>query len=151
MIASVQPYHAIDDGRWAAKRLDNDRLLRTYAFRTLLDAGATVTFGSDWTVAPLNPMEGIFAATFRQTLDGQNPGGWFPAEKLTVEESLQCYTVNNAFANFMEDKTGSLKAGKLADLVIWDTNILNASADQIRNAKAWMTFIDGKKVFTQER
>ena len=100
VIASMQPYHLIDDGKWAFKRLDADRLRRTYAFRSLLDKGATLTFGSGWSVAPLDPIAGIYAAVTRRTLDDKNPEGWFGMEKISVEEALRCYTINNAYAGF---------------------------------------------------
>src|SRR6185436_6012584 len=104
VIASMQPYHAIDDGRWASKRLDDRRLKGTYAFKSLLDAKAKLTFGSDWTVAPLDPIAGIYAAVTRRTLDDKNPDGWYPAQKISVEDALRCYTVNNAYAGFKEDR-----------------------------------------------
>ena len=107
VVPSMQPYHAIDDGKWAAKRLDSARLKGTYAFKSLLGTGANLTFGSDWTVAPLDPIAGIYAAVTRRTLDDKNPGGWFPDQKISVEQALRCYTVNNAWAGFQEDKTGS--------------------------------------------
>ena len=102
VIASMQPYHAIDDGRWAAKRIGPQLLETTYAFRSLLDDGAHLTFGSDWTVAPIDPLLGIYAAVTRRTLDDKNPGGWFPAQKITVEEALRAYTVANAYGVFAE-------------------------------------------------
>lgn len=147
VIASMQPYHAIDDGRWASKRLDSVRLSRTYAFETLRKAGTLVTFGSDWTVAPLNPMEGLYAAVSRQTLDDQNPRGWFPMEIMLPEDVLTCYTVNNAYANFMETKTGMLKAGMLADFVTWDRNLLESTPAEMRAAKALQTYVNGKLVY----
>ena len=116
----MQPYHAIDDGKWAAKRLDSNRLQGTYAFNSLLKAGATVTFGSDWTVAPLDPIAGIYAAVTRSTLDDKNPGGWFPAQKLSVEEALRCYTVKNAYAALPRKQTGhaeSRNAGRFCCIV----------------------------------
>jgi predicted amidohydrolase YtcJ len=102
VIASVQPYHCIDDGVWAEKRIGKERIKYTYPFRTFLDKGVHLCFGSDWTVAPLNPILGIYAAVTRRTLDGKNPGGWLPEQKLTVEEAVKCYTINNAYASFDE-------------------------------------------------
>ena len=102
MIASVQPFHAIDDGRWAVKRIGQDRLAGTYAFRSLIQSGATVTFGSDWPVGPLDAVEGIYAAVTRETIDGANPQGWLPAQKVTAEQALTAYTVNNAYAGFQK-------------------------------------------------
>ena len=91
VIASMQPYHAIDDGRWAQKRIGDERCRTTYAFRSLLDTGAKLAFGSDWDVAPLSPIAGIGAAVTRRTLDGKNPGGWFPEQRISVREALRAY------------------------------------------------------------
>lgn len=147
VIASMQPYHAIDDGRWAAKRLDDARLKGTYAFKSLIDAKATVTFGSDWTVAPLKPIEGIYAAVTRKTLDDKNPGGWYPDQKLSVEEALRCYTVNNAYAGFQEDKLGKIKAGMLADFVVLSDNLFEIAPAKIKDVKVERTVVNGKEVY----
>ena len=147
VIPSMQPYHAIDDGRWAARRLEDDRLKRTYAFKSLLDAGARLTFGSDWTVGPLTPLEGIYAAVTRQTLDGADPGGWYPEQKITVEHALRCYTVNNAYAGFHENKTGILKAGLLADFVLLSEDLFKIAPEKIRNVKVTRTILNGKTVY----
>ena len=146
VIPSMQPYHAIDDGRWAYKRLDNARLKGTYAFKSLLDAGAPLTFGSDWTVAPLKPLEGIYAAVTRRTLDDKNPGGWYPEEKISVEQAVKCYTVNNAYAGFQENKLGMLKKGLLADFVVLDQDIFEIVPEKIRDVKVVQTIVDGKEV-----
>ncbi len=148
VIPSMQPYHAIDDGRWASKRLDDDRLKRTYAFGTLLHGGARLTFGSDWTVAPLDPIAGIYAAVTRRTLDDKNPDGWYPAEKLTVEEALRCYTSNNAYAGFQENKTGVLRKGMLADMVVLSDNLLTIPAIRIKDVKVLRTIVNGKEVYS---
>ncbi|MBD0332090.1 MAG: amidohydrolase [Chitinophagaceae bacterium] len=150
VIPSMQPYHAIDDGRWAAKRLDNQRLKGTYAFKSLLDAGARLTFGSDWPVAPLKPLEGIYAAVTRRTLDGKNPNGWYPEQKITVEQALRCYTVNNAYAGFHENKTGMLKAGMLADFIVISDNILTIAPERIPEIKVLRTVINGKEVYVRK-
>ncbi|MES1218982.1 MAG: amidohydrolase [Bacteroidota bacterium] len=147
VIPSMQPYHAIDDGRWAAKRLDDARLKGTYAFKSLLNAKAKLTFGSDWTVAPLKPIEGIYAAVTRRTLDDKNPGGWYPEQKLTVEEALRCYTANNAYAGFQENKLGMLKAGMLADFVVLNENLFEIAPEKIIDVKVMKTVVDGKEVF----
>jgi predicted amidohydrolase YtcJ len=151
VIASMHPYHLVDDGNWAWKRLENNRLKGTYAFRSLLDRGARLTFGSDWTVAPADPLAGMDAAVNRRTSDGKNPGGWLPEQKITPEEALRCYTVNNAYAGFQEDRLGKLKAGYLADLVILDGNLLTMPSDRIRDTKVIATFVDGKEVFRAGR
>ena len=147
VIASMQPYHAIDDGRWAEKRIGPERIKTTYAFRSLLDDGALLTFGSDWSVAPLNPLLGVYAAVTRRTLDGKNPGGWVPEEKITVEEALVSYTRNNAFAMFREQDLGTLEAGKLADLVVLSTNPMLVDPAEIGNIEVQRTIVGGKTVF----
>lgn len=150
VIASMQPYHAIDDGRWAYKRLDGARLKGTYAFKSLLDAKATVTFGSDWTVAPLKPLEGIYAAVTRRTLDDKNPNGWYPEQKISVEQALKCYTVNNAYAGFQENKLGMLKKGMYADLVILSENLFEIAPEKIIDVKVLRTVVNGKEVFIRK-
>lgn len=147
VIASMQPFHAIDDGRWAYKRLDEKRLKATYAFRSLLDAGATLAFGTDWFVAPLNPMLGIYAAATRRTLDDKNPNGWIPEQKITVEEAVRAYTLGSAFAEFQEDRKGSIAVGKLADFVVLSTDIFTLNPTEIRNVKVLTTVMDGKIVY----
>ena len=146
----MQPYHAIDDGRWAAKRLDDTRLKGTYAFKSLINHGARLTFGSDWTVAPLNPLEGIYAAVTRRTLDDKHPAGWYPEEKISVEQALKCYTANNAFAGLHENKTGQLKAGMLADFIVVSENLLTIPPEQIAAVKVLRTVINGREVYTRK-
>ncbi len=143
----MQPFHAIEDGRWAWKRIDNERLKGTYAFRSLLDSGATLAFGTDWYVAPLNPMLGIYAATTRRTLDDKNPNGWIPEQKITVEETVRAYTVGSAFAEFQENAKGTISAGKLADFVILSDDIFVINPVQIEKTKVLTTIVDGKIVF----
>ncbi|MEO6066631.1 MAG: amidohydrolase family protein, partial [Gemmatimonadales bacterium] len=147
VIASMQPYHAIDDGRWAAKRLDAARLQGTYAFRALLDSGAVLAFGSDWSVATLDPLWGIYAAVTRRTLDDQNPLGWIPAQKITVEEALRAYTVGDTYALFRERELGSLTPGKLADIAVIDRDLLTMPAESLAHARVAMTIAGGKVVF----
>jgi len=150
VIASMQPYHAIDDGKWAAKRLDDERLKGTYAFNSLLNANGLLTFGSDWSVAPLKPLMGIYAAVTRRTLDDKNPNGWYPEQKITVEQALRCYTINNAYAGFHENKTGKLKAGMLADLVVLSDNLFTIPPEKIADVKVLRTIINGKEVFVRK-
>ena len=147
VIPSMQPYHCIDDGRWAEKRIGPERIKTTYAFRSLLDAKAPLTFGSDWTVAPLSPLEGIYAAVTRQTLDGANPNGWKPQEKISVEEALRCYTAANAYAGFQEEKLGVLKVGMLADFVVLSENLLEIEPEKIREVSVLRTVVGGKMQF----
>jgi predicted amidohydrolase YtcJ len=147
VIASMQPYHAIDDGRWADKVIGAERSRTTYAFRSLLDAKARLAFGSDWFVAPPTPLEGIYAAVTRRTLDGRNPNGWVPAEKITVEESLKAYTSEAAYATFEESRKGVLRPGYLADLVVIDRDLMRMDPAQIRDAKVRITMVGGKVVY----
>jgi len=147
IIPSMQPYHAIDDGRWAGNRLDTARLLGTYAFRSLLDARARLAFGSDWTVAPLDPIQGIYAAVTRRTIDGRNPDGWFPAQKLTVEEALRAYTAGVAYAGYMETETGILRAGTLADIVLLDRDLFAEDPANLAQARVVKTIVGGRLVY----
>ncbi len=135
VLASMQPYHAADDGRWAAKRIRPVQIAGTYAFRSLIDAGATLMFGSDWVVAPLDPLLGIWAAVTRHTLDGRNPDGWVPEQRITVDEALRAYTAANARGVFAEQRRGTLRPGALADVVILDRDIRKVPADSIAAAR----------------
>jgi predicted amidohydrolase YtcJ len=150
-IASVQPYHAIDDGRFLEKRIGRQRSLSTYAFRSFLDHGVRMAFGSDWPVAPLDPMLGLDAAVNRQTLDGKHPGGWFPEQKVTLAQAIRAYTLDAAYAAFMEDRTGSLTPGKYADLVVLDTDLFAVPADRIKDAKVDLTMLAGRVVYERTR
>ena len=147
VIASMQPYHAIDDGRWAEKRIGKERAKTTYAFRSLLDAGATLAFGTDWTVAPLDPMLTIYAAVTRRTLDGKNPNGWVPEQKISVEETVRAYTFGSAYAESQENEKGTITPGKLADLVILSRDIFKINPNEIENVKVVMTIMDGRIVY----
>ncbi len=147
VIPSMHPYHVVDDGSFAPKRLDDKRLKGTYAFKSLLDRGVPVCFGSDWTVGPLDAILGIYAATGRETSDGKNPDGWYPDQKLSVEQALKCYTVNNAYGVNMENKLGQLKVGFLADFVVLDKNLLALTPNQIKEVKILQTVVNGKTVY----
>ena len=147
VIASVQPYHAIDDGRWAERVIGSERATRTYAFNALVKRGATLAFGSDWFVAPPMPLLGIYAAVTRRTLDGRNPDGWIPTEKITVDQALRAYTMGAATAGFQETELGSIAVGKLADFAIIDRDITRIPAVEIRDALVSMTVIGGRVVF----
>jgi len=147
VIASVQPYQAIDDGRWAEKRIGHDRASRTYAFRTFLNDGVRLAFGTDWAVAPLNPLLGIYAAVTRATLDGKYPGGWFPEQKLTVAEAVEAYTMGSAFAEFQDKEKGSITPGKLADMVLLSDDIFSIEPDKIKGVRVVETIVGGKVVW----
>ena len=147
VIASMQPSHAIDDGRWAEKRIGPQRAQTTYAFRTLLDSGATLAFGTDWTVAPLNPLLSIYAAVTRRTPDGKHPNGWVLQQKISVEEAVRAYTVGSAFAEFQEHEKGTITPGKLADFVILSEDIFTIDAIEIEKAQVVMTIMDGRVVY----
>jgi predicted amidohydrolase YtcJ len=147
VIASMQPYHAIDDGRWAEKVIGPERAKTTYAFKSLIDAGAKVAFGSDWSVAPATPLEGIYAAVTRQTLDGANPDGWVAEQKITVEQALHAYTTVAAYSSFEENIKGSLKHGMLADFVLLDRDITNVPPAEIRDTVVLRTVVGGQTVY----
>ena len=149
VIASMQPYHAIDDGRWAEDVIGPERAKTTYAFRSLIDAGARVSFGSDWSVAPATPIEGIYAAVTRQTLDGANPGGWVPEQKVTVEQSLHAYTTDAAYASFEEDIKGMLKPGMLADFVLLDQDLTQITPAAILDTNILKTVVGGEVVYSR--
>ena len=150
IIASMQPYHAIDDGRWAERRLGHERLRRSYAWRSFLSHGVTLAFSTDWPVAPLDPLLGLYAAVTRATLDGKNPGGWIPEEKITLPEAIEAYSMGAAFAEFQENKKGSITPGKLADMVILNENIFDLKPEAIRNVKVKTTILGGKVIYGEQ-
>jgi predicted amidohydrolase YtcJ len=147
VIASMQPYHCIDDGRWAEKRIGPERAKTTYAFRSLLDSGAVLAFGSDWPVAPMAPLMGIYGATTRRTLDGRHPEGWVPEQKITVAEAIRAYTMGSAYASFDEKLKGSIQPGKLADLIVLSEDILTIPPTEIQSARVETTIFDGKVIY----
>jgi predicted amidohydrolase YtcJ len=150
VIASVQPYHCIDDGRWACGRIGEDRAKDAWAFRSLLQAGATLAFGSDWWVAPIDPLAGIYAAVTRRPLDGSHPRGWVPEEKISVEEAVHAYTVGSAYASFQDHAKGSLEPGKLADLAVLSQDIFHIDPEEIANTKIDLTILGGEIVYQSE-
>ena len=150
VIASMQPYHAIDDGRWAEKRIGAKRCETTYAFQSLLDAGATLAFGSDWPVAPLSPWWGLYAAVTRRTLDGKNPGGWVPKQKIRLEEAIRAYTMGAAYAEFSEKEKGSLTVGKLADVIVLDSDLFALALEKIKDVQVVVTIVGGRVVYRAE-
>jgi predicted amidohydrolase YtcJ len=146
VIASMQPYHCADDGCWAERRIGPKRCKTTYAFRSLLHAGATLAFGSDWPVAPLNPILGVAAAVTRRTLDGQHPGGWYPEQKISVEEAVRAYTVGAAHAELEDNNKGAVAPRMLADLVMLDRDIFMCEPGEIEKARVVLTIMDGRVV-----
>jgi len=147
VIASVQPYHLIDDGVWAEKRIGNKRIKEAYPLKDFLDNGVKMCFGTDWTVAPLNPLLGIYAAVTRRTLDEKNPEGWIPEQKISLEEAIKCYTINSAYASFEEDIKGTIETGKLADLIVLSEDIFSIDPIKIKDVKVEMTVLDGEVIY----
>jgi predicted amidohydrolase YtcJ len=150
VIASVQPYHAIDDGRWAERRIGPARIKTTYAFRTLLDKGVRLALGTDWSVAPLNPMLTLHAATTRATLDGKNPNGWVPEQKISIAEAVSAYTAGSAYAEFQDAEKGTIARGKLADLVVLSDDIFNIQPASIKDVRVMTTIVGGKVVYDRK-
>ena len=149
VIASVQPYHCIDDGVWAAKRIGT-RIDYTHPYKSFLDAGIKLCMGSDWSVAPLNAILGIYAAVTRQTVDGANPMGWIPKQKIGIADAIKGYTINNAYAAFEEKEKGSIEPGKLADMVVLSDDILTIKPEKIQSVRVLMTIFDGKIVYEKK-
>lgn len=147
VVASMQPYHAIDDGRWVEKRIGHERCKTTYAFRTFLDRHVKLAFGSDWPVAPLNPILGLYAAVTRRTIDGKNPGGWYPEQKITLEEAIEAFTMGSAYAELSENQKGSITPGKFADIVVLDTDLFAIAPEKIQDARVLTTIVGGKVVY----
>jgi hypothetical protein len=152
LIAEVQPYHCSDDMRWMEERIGRERARGAYAFRSLAEGGATLSFGSDWpgtnaSYYPINPLLGIYAAVTRQTLTGEPPGGWFPSQRVSVEEAVRYYTLNNAYASFEENIKGSIKEGKLADLVVLDRDIFSVPARELLDTQVLFTIFDGRIIY----
>ncbi len=147
IIASVQPYHAIDDGRWAERKIGKERAKYTYAFKSFLDADVLMAFGSDWTVAPLDPISGIYAAVTRRTLDGKKNDGWIPEQKISLEEAIKGYTINGAYTEFAEDMKGSVQEGKFADLVVLSQNLFEISPEDILDTEVLVTIFNGQIIY----
>jgi predicted amidohydrolase YtcJ len=150
VIASVQPYHAIDDGKWAERRIGSERAKTTYAFRSFLDHKVRLAFGSDWPVAPLDPIQGIYAAVTRATLDGRRPGGWVPEQKVSVAEAIEAFTMGAAYAEFMEREKGSVARGKLADLVLLSADPFKTAPEALRDLRVDVTICGGKVVYQRD-
>ena len=147
IIAAMQPTHATSDMYWADERLGEERAPGVYAWRSLMDSGALLSFGSDFPVEQVNPMLGIYAAVTRQDLEGWPEGGWFPDERLTRQEAIRAFTLDAAYAGFMENDIGSIETGKRADFVVLDRDIMQVPADQIPQIQVLQTWLDGRLVF----
>jgi predicted amidohydrolase YtcJ len=151
VVASMQPYHLIDDGRWAEKRIGPERAKGSYAFRSLLDAGVMLAFGSDWFVAPMEPLLGIYAAVTRRTLDEKSPKVWIPEEKISVAEAVRAFTYGSAFASFDEQVKGTIEVGKLADLTVLSEDIFRIDPLRIRQVGVEMTIFDGRVIYESQK
>lgn len=147
VIASVQPYHAIDDGRWAVRRIGEERLKTSFAFGSLVRSGAHVAMGSDWPVAPIDPLTGLEAAVDRETIDGKNPNGWYPEQRISLAQALRCYTREGAYAGFNDRKMGLIAPGFLADFVVWDHDFFAIDPHQLLKAKVLRTVVGGIQRF----
>ena len=150
VIASMQPYHAIDDGRWAEDYIGSERAKFAYAINSIASSNGILAFGSDWAVAPASPILGIYAAATRQTLDGLNPEGWIPEQKIGVERALYAYTRDAAYASFDEKIKGTLEVGKLADFVFLSKDLMNIPLEEIKDVEVLKTFVGGKMLYQKE-
>ncbi len=149
VIASVQPTHCIEDGSWAESRIGKERIKYTHPYKSFLDNNVKVCFGTDWPVVSLNPLLGIYAAVTRRTVDGKNPNGWIPEQKISVEEAIKCYTLNSAYAEYSENIKGSVEPGKLADLIVLSDDILTIDPVKIKDVKVLLTMVDGKIIYNE--
>ena len=154
VVAEVQPFHLSDDMRWMEERIGAARNKGAYAFKTIKESGAVLTFGTDWpgTSAaeyPINPMLGLYAAVTRQTLKGEPRGGWFSGERIGIEDAIKAYTWNTAYGNFEEALLGSIEAGKAADVVVLSKNLVRIPSDEILKTEVVYTIVGGKVVYKQ--
>jgi predicted amidohydrolase YtcJ len=147
VIASIQPSHCIDDMRWAERRIGRARSAIAYDFKSFVDAGARIAFGTDWYVEPLDPMLGLYAAVTRQFPDGTPAGGWFPEERISLEQAIEFYTLGSAYAEFAETQKGSVASGKLADLVVLSQNLFSIPPREILTTKPVLTIVGGRIVY----
>lgn len=147
VIASVQPYHAIDDGRWAVRRIGEKRLETSFAFGSLVRSGAHVCMGSDWPVAPIDPFTGLDAAVNRETLDGKHPEGWHPRQRVTLAQALRCYTGEGAYAGFNEAKMGLIAPGLLADFAVMDQDLFAINSHLLSKTRVLRTVVGGVQRF----
>jgi predicted amidohydrolase YtcJ len=147
VIASIQPSHCIDDMRWAEKRIGPERVKIAYDFKSFVDAGALVAFGTDWFVEPLNPMLGLYAAVTRQFPDGTPKDGWFPEERLSLAQAIELYTAGSAYAEFTDDRKGRLKPGYLADFIVLSKPIFEIPPRELLETRVVTTVVGGRVVY----
>ncbi len=147
IVPSMQPYHLVDDGRWIEQRIGPARIKQTHAWHDLLASGAPLAYGSDWPVATIDPLWGVYAAVTRRTSDGKNPGGWVPEQKITLAEALRAYTAGNAWAVFAEHQWGTLTSGYDADVVVLDHNLFTMVPESLATARVAVTIVGGKLVY----
>jgi len=150
VIASIQPSHCIDDMRWAEKRIGRARARDSYNFRSFTAAGIPVAFGTDWFVEPLDPRLGLYAAVTRELPAGGPPGGWFPEEKITLEDALDLYTRGSAYAEFAEAEKGTLEVGRLADVAVFARDLFGVAPREILAVPVDLTIVGGRIVFTRD-
>jgi predicted amidohydrolase YtcJ len=150
VIPSMQPTHCISDKNFYEKRVGFERCKGAYAWRSLIDAGSLLAFGTDYQVEPLNPMEGLYAAVTRKARGGEEGDGWFPEQKLTMEEAIYFYTLGSAYAQFMDDRKGMIRKGYLADIVIVDKDLLTVPENQIMSTRVDFTIVGGRIVYSSE-
>jgi predicted amidohydrolase YtcJ len=150
VIASMQPSHAISDKRWAQARLGEYRVLGAYSWHTFMAHGVHVPFGTDWPIEPINPYLGLYAAVTRQSTEGEPAGGWWPEERISIEDALRNYTAEGAYASFEEKEKGALAAGMLADLVVHSKDLLSIAPREILTAEPDMTIFDGRVVYERK-
>ena len=151
VIPSMQPVHCITDKRFAEKRIGTERSRWAYAWKSLADSGAKLAFGTDYSVEPINPMEGLYASVTRKDRKGEEGEGWFPMEKITMEKAIEYYTLGAAYSQFMEERKGKLKEGYLADITILSEDIFVSPEEMIMSVKADYTVVDGKIVFERKK
>lgn len=149
VIISAQPYHLYDDGSWAENFIGKARSRYTYAFNSFLENEIKLCFGSDWTVAPMSAIAGIYAASGRKTSNGKNENGWFSEEKISVQQAVECYTRNNAYAEYSENLKGTIEKGKYADFIVLSDDIFKVDLKEIPNTKILMTIFNGEVIFAK--
>ncbi len=147
VIASMQPSHAISDKRWAQDRLGEYRVQGAYAWHMMQSFRVHVPFGTDWPVEPINPYLGLYAAVTRQSTEGDPAGGWWPQQRLTIEDAIRCYTAESAYASFEEKEKGQLAPGMLADLVVHSRDLLTIPPREILQTEVVMTVLGGQVVY----